>query len=125
LHLSAQCPLQESASGTDFSSVLVVRPLLGDFHGNFNASFQFCACDLDGSKLEQGGHCWYTVTNARGDLTQQKSKVSHRSTFALSSNSASHITFSCAQPCVVSVLVSSASQAAQPVLDMQARAMAF
>ncbi len=124
LQISVQCPLEQSASGADFVSVLVVRPLLGDFHGNFNASFQFCACDLDGSKLEQGGRCWYTVTNARGDLTQQKSKVSHRSTFSLSANSASHITFSCAQACVVSVLVSSASQAALPVLDMQARVFA-
>ena len=66
----------------------------------------------------------YRVTSSRGDVTQESSKVSHRSTFGLSCNSSSLITFTCAQACVVSVLVTSSTQNSLPVLEVQASALA-
>lgn len=122
LHISIQCPLEYSAATGSYNTVVVARPLLGDFTGKFSANFQFCPFALDGSKLESGGHCMYRVTTPRGDVTQESSKVSHRSTFGLACNSSSLITFTCAQACVVSVLVTSSAQNSLPVLEVQASA---
>jgi hypothetical protein len=118
-YYSIQCPLEHSARSGSYESTLVITPLLGDLNGYFNASFQFCAFALDGSKLERGGHCMYKVTSSRGRVAQEQSKVSPRISFSFSANNSHHITFTCPQPCVVAMLVTAVSSDDLPVLAME------
>lgn len=118
-YYSIQCPLEHSARSGSYESTLVITPLLGDLNGYFNASFQFCAFAIDGSKLERGGHCMYKVTSSRGRVAQEQSKVSPRISFSFSANNSHHITFTCPQPCVVAMLVTAVSSNDLPVLAME------
>jgi len=77
-HVSIQCPLEFSVATGQYNTVVVARPLLGDFTGKFSANFQFCPFALDGSELdESGGNCMYRrVTTSSGGVTLKKKKRS-------------------------------------------------